>query len=151
MNQSTSVQESSSSPSRRRLLLSILLVLVALTCYTTFWLPYPHIRPATPGAVLSRLGAPPGGMVSTSKAHSAAATSSLHHARAPLDVEWTFHAPTTLDPNDPLTRYYQQEGFSTVAWTKYVNMGALGLVVAWLVYEARRSSLEPRKEDRNVV
>eukprot|EP00522_Entomoneis_paludosa_P012404 CAMPEP_0172458300 /NCGR_PEP_ID=MMETSP1065-20121228/26988_1 /TAXON_ID=265537 /ORGANISM="Amphiprora paludosa, Strain CCMP125" /LENGTH=61 /DNA_ID=CAMNT_0013212493 /DNA_START=16 /DNA_END=198 /DNA_ORIENTATION=- len=61
MNQSTSsVQESSPS---RRLLLSILLVLVALTCYTTFWLPYPHIRPATPGAVISRLGAPPGGMV----------------------------------------------------------------------------------------
>merc|ERR1712130_800665 len=113
-----------------------LFVLFVLTCYTTFWLPYPNIRPAEttiPNIRMVKLPKVADGSLSiynpnnTMKGKSAP----LLHARAAAELELTY-----LQPG--LDNYYKQEGFSNHAWTKYANVGVLSGVLVWAVYEHRR-------------
>ena len=115
----------------------VLFGLFIISCYTTFWLPYPEIRPQvthTPRFqhVLNPLGVHHKMKNNTFVA--ASSTGSLLHARASPEIELAYRPG--------LDRYYEQEGFSTHAWTKYANLGALGTVLAWAAREQHR-----RRED----
>lgn len=130
----------------------VLLVLFAMTCYTTFWLPYPEMRPA---AGQPRVSHPSPFLKSslfherqhrgkhqlTTTAVAASTAKTLHHARASTDMTLTYERPKAPSlsesrwQEDSMERYYQQEGFVDYSWTKYVNMLALGIVLLWLLWE----------------
>jgi len=107
-------------------------VLFVLTCYTTFWLPYPHIRPNETVEVQNlRPNIPSAaGLTAIPKNVAQAGSPSLLHARASPDVELTYRPG--------LDRFYEQEGFSNHSWTKYANVGALSGVLVWAMWEHRR-------------
>mmetsp|Transcript_6813 Transcript_6813/g.13839 ORF Transcript_6813/g.13839 Transcript_6813/m.13839 type:complete len:261 (+) Transcript_6813:437-1219(+) len=142
----------------------ILLALTVVTCYTTFWLPYPNLRPShnhhhhnqammtdalrggatlfLPSAAFSQQ--PQSGASSVS---SSASSAHLWHARgtfedATLYYQRTHHHLASAQqpqPNDdvvdPLQRYYAQQGFADSAWERYLTIVALALVLAWFVWE----------------
>ncbi|KAL7569236.1 hypothetical protein ACA910_016790 [Epithemia clementina (nom. ined.)] len=129
---------------------NMLLGLFLVTCYTTFWLPYPEIRPHV--TYIPRfqqqqqqhqhVSGPAGfhrnnnnNTAIAAGSPSSAVASLVFHARAAPEVELEFRPA--------LERYYEQEGFSNHAWTKYANLGALGTVIFWAVREQHRR----REED----
>lgn len=119
----------------------LLVGLFMATCYTTFCLPYPEIRPHVVVATDEPLfplhhqtaaaAAPSPFVVGVQAVPS---MGNLLHARAAPNVE--------LEYRPGLDHYYEQEVFSNHAWTKYANVGALGTVIAWAVREQQR-----RRED----
>ena len=128
-----STTASNDSPSKRPL--RFLLLLFAMTCYTTFCLPYPQVRPNSSPlpagvAILKNpvaSGALPQNRVPSSPAESLRGKHLLH-ARASAEAQLVYEQPD-------LERYYQQEGFSEYPYSKFMNMGALGIVAAWVLYE----------------
>ena len=112
--------------------------LFLVSCYTTFWLPYPEIRPAVTqvptaseyGSQLSEIHR----IDSNNTIRAVGSSGAMLHARSTPEVELEFRPG--------LDRYFEQEGFSNHAWTMYANVGALGTVIAWAVREQHR-----RRED----
>ncbi|KAL7555884.1 hypothetical protein ACA910_021025 [Epithemia clementina (nom. ined.)] len=115
----------------------LLCVLFVVCFYTTFFLPYPGVRPQDKqiphvrqqGIPLSRGALPKGPTPMIARASPA-----MFQARAFPELELTFRPG--------LEKYYEQEAFSDYAWTKYANMFALGSVLVWAVFEFRRRAAE---------
>ena len=110
----------------------ILFVLFVVCSYTTFFLPYPGVRPQVNQMPLIRQEIPgsPLTMHNQSTPLIAKASPGMYQARAAPELELTFRPG--------LERYYAQEGFSTYAWTKYANIMALGTVAVWAAVELRQ-------------
>ena len=115
-----------------------LFVVFLLTCYTTFWLPYPSVRPdqeesdGTTSQKSPQKFLAPSGIQNLSypAIPRKASRPVLLHARASGDLDLTF--------KPDLDRYYEQEGFASHAWSKYANMSVLGFVLVWAALERRR-------------
>lgn len=110
----------------------LLLVLFLLCSYTTFFLPYPEVRPQVRQIPHLRKVNRVMGRFSNATIPMVAARSSpaMLHARAAPELELSFRPG--------LEQYYEQEAFSDYAWTKYANMVALGSVIVWAAIEYRR-------------
>ena len=127
-------------PSRSRFTpMMCLAALFFISCYTTFWLPYPEIVPVglkenfRPPAVMeppitakSVLRATPQNFPSRGDAWMHAR---MEHAREPLIFR---------KDEDPLVKFYQQEAFTAQSYTKEINIGMLVVVSLWAVVEYRR-------------
>ena len=119
-----------------------LAALFFICCYTTFWLPYPEVRPvgmknirppilvAAPAqpaakAVLRSVASAENRMIRGNTWMHARA----EHAREPLIYR---------KEEDPLAKFYQQEAFTSYSFTKEINIGMLVVVSLWAAWEHRR-------------
>lgn len=117
-----------------------LATLFFISCYTTFWLPYPEVAPMG-GAKenLRRLPVLEAPITEKSvmrvvpKNFPSRGDSWMHarmeHAREPLIFR---------KEEDPLVRFYQQEAFTAQSYTKEINIGMLVVVSLWAAVEYRR-------------
>ena len=132
------------SPRRPRFTPMICLAaLCMISCYTTFWLPYPEIPPAiVEGGLRKYDAAAPRPVLRVPPQHHAlpmrGAGDAWMHARAP-----TFREPLIYRrEDDPLAQFYQQEAFTTQSYTRGANISMLVVVSLWAVWEHRRRKVQ---------
>lgn len=126
------------SPRSRFTPVMCLAVVFFISCYTTFWLPYPEIPPVAKGDNF-RLAVPPQMQKASLRAIESPQNNLIRgdawmHAR----VE---HAQKPLiyrKEDDALMKFYQQEAFTANSYTKQINIGMLVVVSLWAVWEHRR-------------
>mmetsp|Transcript_7727 Transcript_7727/g.15491 ORF Transcript_7727/g.15491 Transcript_7727/m.15491 type:complete len:257 (-) Transcript_7727:61-831(-) len=138
-------EDENKNPSHRRRFTPMigLAALFLISCYTTFWLPYPEIPPATAlGGLRNNYhgGAPqqspPLLSVPQQQHHSVLMRGGgdvWMHARVERFQETLIYRKE----DDPLSKFYQQEAFTTRSYTKEANIAMLVVVSLWAVWERR--------------
>lgn len=109
-----------------------LATLFLISCYTTFFLPYPDIPPV-PVMAASHAFVTEAALLPPAREPRSVADGWMHaradHLREPLIYK---------REEDPLVKYYQQEAFHTRSYAKEINIGILAVISLWAVWEHRR-------------
>ena len=126
-----------------------LAVVFFISCYTTFCLPYPEIPPVqhvsshvvtttnnNTDSPRRRVALPPLSRTTSGSGGGAPDDHWMHARLGPQQqhpLVWYYHKN-----DDPMVRFYAQEGFQPHSYARDLNVAMLALVCVWAVWERRQ-------------